>query len=296
MYLILGASGYIGLKLLRALGPSQAIGTHNNNSAPGTVCFDATASSVENILAGLTSISHAYIVYAEADVDACKADIDRSRLINVESTKSVIDQLLERGIKPIFMSSEYVFDGELGNYSDDDAAQPTTVYGGQKQEIEQYLAKSGADYAVLRLAKVYGTDLEDHTILSGWARQIHSGEVIRCARDQVFSPVHVDDVVEASIASARLNLSGVFNVAGPEPTSRLNMLQVLLKHIEAKAEVDECSLNDFDFLDFRPLDLSMTPQKILKATGLSFRSVDSCCQELAQKLRKTASGQVITHG
>ena len=87
MYLILGASGYIGLKLLRALGPSQAIGTHNNNSAPGTVCFDATASSVENILAGLTSISHAYIVYAEADVDACKADIDRSRLINVESTK-----------------------------------------------------------------------------------------------------------------------------------------------------------------------------------------------------------------
>ena len=62
-------------------------------------------------------------------------------------------------IKPIFMSSERVFDGGLGNYSEDDPANAETVYGTQKMEIEQYLAQSGGDYAVLRLAKVYGIDV-----------------------------------------------------------------------------------------------------------------------------------------
>ena len=296
VFLVLGASGYIGRKLFHVLGASQAIGTHYNNPAPGTVFFDPAGGAVADILRGATGISHAYIVYAEADVDACKADLKRSNLINVQSAKLVIEQLLENSIKPIFMSSEYVFDGELGNYSEEDPAKPTTVYGGQKLEIEQYLAQSGGDYAVLRLAKVYGTDPEERTILSGWARQIRAGEVIRCARDQVFSPVHVDDVVAASIAAASLDLSGIHHVAGPEPTSRLNMLQVLLSHIDAEAEVDECSINDMDFLDHRPLDLSMNARKILDATGLSFRSVDSSCTELAEKLRQQAKGQAIVHG
>ena len=296
MYLILGASSYIGRNLFQALGTSKAIGTHFGNPAPGTVFFDATSGAISNILSGVTGVSHAFIVYAEGSMEACKADIKRSRLLNVQSAKSVIDQLLDKGIKPIFMSSVYVFDGELGNYSEDDPAEATTVYGAQKLETEQYLAQSGSDYAVLRLGHVYDTDPEDRRILSEWMRQINQGEVIRCARDQVFSPIHVEDVVSASIAAASLDLSGIFHVAGPERISRLHMLRLFLDHLDADAQVEECSINDFDFLEHRPLDLSMKPQKILNATGLSFRSVDSCCREFAQRLEQPINSQDIVHG
>ena len=82
----------------------------------------------------------------------------RSYAINVQSTRRVIDDLVELGIKPVFTSSEYVFDGEQGNYVEDDPAIPSTVYGSQKLQIEQYLTDRCVDYAVLRLAKVYGSD------------------------------------------------------------------------------------------------------------------------------------------
>ena len=127
MFLILGASSYIGRKLFHALGTSQAIGTHYSNPAPGTVFFDATGGAIADILSGVPGVSHAFIIFAEADIDACKADIKRSHMINVRSAKLVIDQLLEKGIKPIFTSSEYVFDGELGNFSEEDTANPATV-------------------------------------------------------------------------------------------------------------------------------------------------------------------------
>ena len=147
------------------------------------------------ILPDRNEISHAVIFYAEAGIDECKADMERSNDINVRSTKQVIDDLDRMGVKPIFISTEYVFNGEKGGYTEEDQALPSTVYGSQKLEIEEYLADRCPDYAVLRLAKVFGTDPEEETILSGWLNQIKRGEEIRCARHQVFVPIHVDDAV-----------------------------------------------------------------------------------------------------
>ena len=99
-----------------------------------------------------------------------------------------------------------------------------------------------------------------------------------------FSPVHIDDVVAAADATIRLDLSGIYHVANTEPWSRLGMLRALLSTLGAEAQVLECSIRDFDFLDHRPLDLSMDPSKIFEATGLQFKTVQACCQELSARL------------
>ena len=62
MFLILGASSYVGRHLFHAFGTSQAIGTHYINPAPGTVFFDAVGGEISDILSGTTGISHAFIV------------------------------------------------------------------------------------------------------------------------------------------------------------------------------------------------------------------------------------------
>jgi len=281
--LILGASSYIGRHTFESLGGSMAIGTYRSNKVPGGLYFDATKMSLSEVLPLDVDISHAVIIYAEPGIDACKADIDRSYDINVRSTKQVIDDLIQRGIKPIFTSSEYVFDGQRGHYTEADSPNPTTVYGSQKVEIERYLSEHCDDYAVLRLAKVFGTDPKDGTILSNWLKQIRNGEEIRCARDQIFSPIHVDDVVAVAGSVIHRGLRGVYNVSNTQPWSRLGMLRELLDRLGAQANVVECNIRDFDFLDDRPLDLSMEPDKVLQATGLKFREVRSCCDELLSR-------------
>lgn len=289
MILLLGASGYIGRHIRQALEPAEVISTYCRNAIPGGVYFDATHMRLPEVLPVHSEISHALVVYAEADIDACKRDPERSYDINVLSTSRLIDDLIKLGIKPVFTSSEYVFDGERGNYREEDAAEPITVYGSQKVEVERYLADHCHDYAVLRLAKVFGTELKDSTILANWIKQIQRGEKIRCARDQVFSPVHVDDVVATIFATVRQDLSGIYNVGNPQAYSRLDMLRTLIDNLCVDVPVIECSIRDFDFLDQRPLNLSMDPRKVLESTGLEFRSVSSCCQELSRKVRGEAA-------
>jgi len=240
--LILGASSFIGRHLFQAWGPGKALGTHRSHPVPGSVFFDATRMRLLDTLPRPSQCSHAVICYAETKIDACKGDLLRSSELNVRSTKGVIDDLLRLGIKPIFLSSEYVFDGEQGHYTEEDPPNPITVYGSQKLEIERYLAQHGREHAILRLSKVLGTDPEDGTILSRWFTQIRQGEEIRCARDQVFSPIHVDDVVAAITAVIQLNLTGIFHVSNPASCSRLDLLRMLLEHLgeqEAAKRLEE---------------------------------------------------------
>ena len=282
--------------MFEALGTSKAIGTHRNNPVPGSLFFDATRMRLSEILPRDLEVSHALILYAETRIDACKADLERSYEINVRSTKSVLDELVQYGVKPIFLSSDQVFDGEKGNYTEEDDPNPITVYGSQKLEIEEYLTQHCDDFAVLRLAKVFGTDPEDGTILSNWLRQIRNSDEIRCARDQVFSPIRVDDVVAVINAVIRQNLSGLFHVSNTESCSRLEMLRTLLDCLGTDAHVVECSIRDFDFLDPRPLDLSMNPRKVMEATGLEFRTIRECCEELGSRIGDTQPGTVMRKG
>ena len=62
------------------------------------------------------------------------------------------------------------------------------------------------------------------------------------------------------------------------------MLNALLSSLDLEADVAECSIRDFGFLDDRPLNISMTPEKLLARTGLSFRTVESCCQEFSSRV------------
>ena len=86
-------------------------------------------------------------------------------------------------------------------------------------------------------------------------------------------------MIQAVIAQ---DLSGVYHVANEKPWSRLEMLRALIEASDSQAKVIECSIKDFDFLDHRPLDLSMSPAKMVAATGLKPKSVESSCLELLE--------------
>ena len=69
------------------------------------------------------------------------------------------------------------------------------------------------------------------------------------------------------------------------------MLRTFLDVLGEKPQVIECSIKDFDFLDERPLDLSMEPGKVINATGLKFKTVGSSCEEVAQKMEGIGKSQ-----
>ena len=114
---------------------------------------------------------------------------------------------------------------------------------------------------------------------------LESGMTIQCAHDQVFSPVTVDDAVDAFIRLAEGGHSGVFHVCGPRPVTRLALLQTLVgelcRYRELVPRIEPCSIRDLKFAEPRPLDASMSPRKLYAALGRSFEDFRTTCLRVA---------------
>ena len=279
--LLLGASSFLGRHLQRRLDPARDLGTHFSRPLPGTAFFDARSRALGGLVAS-RRFSHAVLMWAEARIDACKADPRRSALLNVEAPKAVIDELIGRGIKPVFVSTECVFDGRRGRYSEADEPCPNTLYGAQKLAVERHLRASGAEHVVLRLSKVYGEDAADGTLLTELRERLRAGGEARCATDQIFNPVHVEDAVEFIRRIIARDLSGVFHISGTETVSRFDLAVRLAAAMGVAARIVPCSIDDFGFLDHRPHDLSMPPDKAIAATGHRPRDLDERIRAVAR--------------
>ena len=110
---------------------------------------------------------------------------------------------------------------------------------------------------------------------------------MRSATDQIFCPASVIDIAGAMIKLAETGLTGIYHVAGPEPLSRYDLNVLLIDAIHAvderiRATVEPCSLRDMPFLEERPLNTSLSTQKLRTAVGWPFQSMKELCQEIAR--------------
>ena len=74
----------------------------------------------------------ALILVAVTKIDTCEEEKAMTRRVNVDGTLELIRQLVNEGIKPVFFSSDYVFDGDTGGYLDESPLNPINEYGHQK--------------------------------------------------------------------------------------------------------------------------------------------------------------------
>jgi dTDP-4-dehydrorhamnose reductase len=296
--LVLGGSGFIGrhlrARLAGHMGEDHIVATYNGTSFVGGVRFDALSMELRQAVPDLTEFSHAVILLANAHPDDCARNPGASRALNVTAVKAIIDQLAESGVCPVFASTEVVFDGKKGGYVEGDPVNPILLYGKQKAEIEEYLRSRVPGALILRIANVYGSDPAGSGIMAGWYRTVAGGaETVKCARDYVASPVHVDDVAEAVLRLVEGGCLGTYHIAGPQPLSRLEMFETLLEEIRRSGPVDvevvSCSIDDFPTEERRPRDISMAVDKLVAETGLTPRDLRSACRHLVDAAEQAAA-------
>ncbi|MEZ6183562.1 MAG: sugar nucleotide-binding protein [Planctomycetota bacterium] len=216
-----GTLGAAFARHLRALDP-ETPWTHRragpgvqrlDYAAPDLAALELRGARVALLLGGVTRIA------------ACEDDPEGSHAVNVTGTLALVAGLLERGVRPVAFSSDYVFAGDAGPYAPDAPRAPSTAYGRQKAELEARLAADYPEALVVRLGKVYGTTRGDGTLLDGFAQAWARGEVVRAATDQLMVPIHLEDVLREVLA--RLDARGVLHVCGRESASRYDLAEGL---------------------------------------------------------------------
>ena len=249
--------------------------TYCSTPFAGGAHFNILDTPISGILNGSNDISHAFLLSAVSKPDDCHRDEAYSRNLNVERMKMLISDLLNRGVTPVFFSTESVFDGAQGNYVETDSPRPLMAYGRQKLEIESFLRAQSDNHIIIRLGRVFGSRRGDGTLFTAWLEQLEKDQNIRCATDNIFSPIHIADAAESLRLLVQQNLTGTYHLAGPDALSRYDMLETLVReytrHRPYRGRIVPCKMRDFATPEPRPLDISLNPGKIIEATGFQIR-------------------------
>ena len=220
--LIIGASGFIGRYLARRLTGTaghEVFGTFRSSPPVregGSWHRVELTNTAE--LERVFRVSRPNVVVhlaAIADVGAAEREPDRATAVNVAATGVIVRLCRAQGARLVFVSTEYVFDGQRGFYREDETPNPTTHYGRTKWEAERQVAELASQWSVLRTSIVYGWPLQEHRNFVPWLiGRLQGGQPYRAASHVLRTPVYVEDLVDGIAKLVEEHYPGIHHVAG----------------------------------------------------------------------------------
>jgi len=274
---IVGASGYIGQQLFRRFQQENIYvrGTYHQHVIPGFFHLDLLHPDF-SFLDKPTPLTHVIISSAaNASLDKTAESWEESYNTNCLGVKKLIEECFQRGIMPIYFSSDGIFDGVKGNYIETDMRNPINKYGLIKKEVEDLLFASGKNFLIIRMSRVFDTDNQNSNLLLDLKRRLQSEEKLREAVDQWFTLIHIDDLFFFIISLLDKKCTGVYHLASLPRISRFDLADAIKQFFGFdRAVLIPAKINFFNFKERRPLDTSLNIGKVQSVTGFRLKTLD----------------------
>lgn len=224
---------------------------------------------------------------AATDVDWCEVHPEAAYKINVTVPSSIAEITSRSGARLLYISTDSVFDGESGDYSETDHAAPVNVYATTKLQAEDEVLGQDPTAAIARV-NLYGWkprwNLQRKDSLAEWiVKQLTAGKTVPGFSDVRFCPVLVNDLAEILLALSERNLSGIFHVVGSESVSKYEFARRVASAFGFDPnQVLATSMFDAKLKAKRPRDTSLNTAKICAALERSMPNVDAGLRRFAQ--------------
>ena len=147
--------------------------------------------------------------------DDCELQQWQAYITNVEGTVTMLLNAEEQKSFFVFVSTDFIFDGEAGMYKEEDEAAPFNFYGKTKLEAEEAVKEYEYGWAIARTVLVYGKPLAGRSnILSIIKEKLEKGEEYSVVDDQLRTPTYVDDLAAGIIAIIGKKATGTYHLSG----------------------------------------------------------------------------------
>jgi dTDP-4-dehydrorhamnose reductase len=179
--------------------------------------------------------THVIHTAAMTNVDACELNPQECKSLNVDSVQLLANQCLAEHCHFQLLSTDFVFDGSKGNYQEEDAPNPLSIYGHSKLQAEEYIKDlPSLQFSIVRTIIVYGTGNQlSRSNIVKWAKEaLLEGKELSIIDDQFRAPTWADDLAWACIRICELNENGIFHVSGPETMSIYEIVERIAKHYQ----------------------------------------------------------------
>jgi len=230
--LVIGASGLIGQALVRALERSgcEVVGTHQAHARPGTRALDVQDDeAVRSLVAAERPAVIFLAVNTPGGVDVCEEAPEAAETLHVHGTRHVARAAAACQARLVYYSTDYVFDGAAGPYTEEAPPHPLSVYGRVKLAAEQVVAAEVARHLIVRTTAVFGWDRASTNFAMQVWQRLQAGEALRVSSDQWGNPTLADYLAEVSLRLVQQGEQGIVHVVGKDRMSRADFARQLAR-------------------------------------------------------------------
>lgn len=223
--LVTGASGLLGINLaLEASRDHQVFGLVNDHRlhtaafqvVDGDLLIPGTAERL------LDEIQPDWVIHcaALANLDACEADPARARQLNTEVPRLLAELVARGGARLLHVSTDAVFDGLRGDYTEEDIPSPVGVYSQTKQAAEQAVSQANPQ-AIIARVNLFGYSLTRKRSLGEFfLYNLQAGKQVMGFTDVLFCPLLANNLAQIFIEMLTLELTGLYHVVSSDCMSK----------------------------------------------------------------------------
>jgi dTDP-4-dehydrorhamnose reductase len=293
--LITGANGLLGQALVRVFYKKYQIMTTGQEEQPVLatgewpyVQLDITNHSrskkiinqfAPDVLVNAASYTH---------VDDCERNREFCWQVNVKGVENLANLARRYDFHFIHYSTDYVFDGKKGPYSEEDRPVPLGYYAKSKLASENVLRQIGCSFTIIRTCVIYGTGREVKKNFFLWTLESLMNEKnIRVVTDQYNNPTLAEDLALGSSVIIDQAALGLYNLAGKDYVNRFDFARAVALRFDLNpALILPIKTAQLKQLAERPLMGGLKIDLAREKLGYNPRSIDESLIYLNWKMKK----------
>lgn len=201
--------------------------------------------------------------------DDCEQNQWQAYVTNVEGTVTMLLNAEEQKSFFVFVSTDFIFDGNKGMYSEDDKPGPVNFYGKTKLEAEQAVQEYEFGWAIARTVLVYGKPPPGrNNILTIIKEKLEKGEEYSVVADQVRTPTYVEDLAAGIVLIIEKKAKGIYHLSGRDVLTPYEMACQTANYLGLdKSLIKKVTAADFSQTAKRPLKTGFIIDKAKNELG-----------------------------
>ena len=294
--LITGSNGLLGQKLVDLLRKQASVDliatARGNNRLPVTEGYTYASLDItvqEEVSDIFDQFKPDVVIHTAAmtNVDTCETDRDGCDVLNVNSVAYLIEACEKHGTYLCHLSTDFIFDGADGPYTEEGIANPISYYGESKLKAEQLLFASKIRWSIARTVLVYGIvpDMSRSNIVLWVKKSLEDGKTIQVVTDQFRTPTLAEDLAMGCWLLAKDEVEGIFNISGSDFLTPYEMAVMTADYYGLdKSLLQKADSSTFTQTAKRPAKTGFILDKAKKVLGYSPKTFQEGIAIMAQQV------------
>ena len=287
--LIIGAAGFLGKELVKDFSKgNEAFGADKYENIKGLHYLDLLKKDLIKETFSRVKPELVLLTASITGVDFCEQNQDLAWGVNAQGPKYVAIAAKKQGAFLVFCSTDYVFDGKAGPYSEDAKTNPLNCYGKTKLEAEKIIGKELKRSLIIRTCSIYGYEKSGKNYAMQVWERLTAERTLKAVNDQFGTPVYVEDLSRVTLGLVNKEKEGIFNVVGPDYINRVQFAGEVASVFDFdEGLIQSVSTKELNQPADRPKKGGLKIDKLKSETGLTTMSLRGGLLAMKNKIEQS---------